>query len=86
MPCVAAAMHVALLVRGTYMCLLDQSGVTGGGLDPYNHYNTCFVCKHRQHVDGNIWKSAIVLLIKVNDASLIHTIYDPYFNCLSINV
>ena len=21
--------------------------VTEGGLDPYNHYNTCFVCKHR---------------------------------------
>ena len=44
------------------MCLLDQSGVTGGGLDPYNHYNTCFVCKHPQHVNGKIWKSTIVLL------------------------
>ena len=43
------------------MCLIDQSGVTGGGLDPYNHYNTCFVCKHPQHVDGKIWKSTIVL-------------------------
>ena len=21
------------------MCLIDQSGVTEGGLDPYNHYN-----------------------------------------------
>ena len=44
------------------MCLLDQSGVTGGGLDPNNHYNACFVCKHRPHVDGKIWKSTIVLL------------------------
>ena len=44
------------------MCLIDQSGVTGGGLDPYNHYNTCFVSKHQQHVDKKIWKSMIVLL------------------------
>ena len=44
------------------MSLLDQSDVTGGGLDPYNRYNTHFVCKHKEHVDGKIWKSTIVLL------------------------
>ena len=37
------------------MSLLDQSGVTGGGLDPYN-VHALFVNMHGQHVDGNIWK------------------------------
>ena len=50
------------------MCLLDQSGVTRGGLDPYNHYNTCFICKHRQLVDGKIRKSTIVLFVIGSDA------------------
>ena len=36
--------------------------MTGGGLDPNDHYNTCFVCKHRQYGDGKMWKSTIVLL------------------------
>ena len=57
-----------------YMCLLDQSGVTGGGLDPYNHYNTCFVCKHRQHVDGKIWKSTTVLLYVVKQNFLVYMV------------
>ena len=36
------------------MNLLDQSGVTGGGLDPY--YVPALFVKHGQHVDGKIWK------------------------------
>ena len=52
------------------MCLLYQSGVTGGGLDPYDHYNTCFFCKHQQHVDGKIWKSTIVLFMNFPDPTL----------------
>ena len=50
--------------------------MTGEGPDPYNHYNTCFVCKHRQHVDGKIWKSTIVLLIQLKFA----TVFCPYGN------
>ena len=36
------------------MSLLDQSGVTGGGLDPYNVHALFF--KYGQHVDAKIWK------------------------------
>ena len=32
---------------------LDQSGMTGGGLDPYNVH--ALLKKHGQHVDGKIW-------------------------------
>ena len=43
------------------MSLLDQSGGTGGELDPYN---VCMlVCKHGQHVDGKIWKLRLSCLL-----------------------
>ena len=51
--------NVVLKMWQIFVILLDQSGVTGGGLDPYN-IHALFVNMDNMHVDRNIWKSTIV--------------------------